>query len=202
MVRCALFSMFLMLAVDYQPCIGFVPSSSSRCNFVKLGTFCVDRNGDDGLLLGEYKYEEYLPSKISMSVTGRQQIVQIPHLTPREKLILARGDRVQKQDRNGCRGSGLVVVDVRASAEEVFETLTRFSMYQDMIPTVRSSNIISEAYSFDPEDSVNTVAEFTLSRFQLKVNVIQKVYREQKTIKFNLDNSRWKYSLPLLMFAR
>lgn len=33
-------------------------------------------------------------------------------------------------------------------------------------------------------------AEFSLSKFNLKVNVIQAVFREQRVIKFSLDNSR------------
>lgn len=98
-------------------------------------------------------------------------------------MALAAGDRIQKQERDGCNGRGLVVVDIPAPADVVFDTLTRFSMYQDMIPTVRASSIISN-------DSVNTVAEFTLSRFMLRVNVIHKVYREDRVVKFNLDDSR------------
>ena len=113
------------------------------------------------------------------------KIVKIPYLTPREKINLARGERVQKQERNGVKGSGLVVVDVEAPTDEVFDALTRFSVYQDMIPTVRSSKIISETDCGSGEEkSVNTVAEFTLSRFKLKVNVIHMAYRKQRVIKF------------------
>ena len=54
------------------------------------------------------------------------QVIKIPYLTPREKMSLARGERVQKQERNGVRGSGLVVLDVEAPIDEVFDTLTNF----------------------------------------------------------------------------
>jgi ribosome-associated toxin RatA of RatAB toxin-antitoxin module len=109
--------------------------------------------------------------------------ISLPYLTPRDKMSLASGERVQRQDRNGCRGSGLVVVDIPSSADLVFDTLTRFGMYQDMIPTVRSSKILAN-------DGINTVAEFTLSRFLLRVNVNHKVLKEQKIIRFNIDQSR------------
>ena len=114
---------------------------------------------------------------MSLVEPARDQVIKIPYLTPREKMSLARGERVQKQERNGVRGSGLVVLDVEAPIDEVFDTLTKFSMYQDMIPTVRSSNILSETTSNGEDNNVNTVAEFTLSRFKLKVNVVHRVYR-------------------------
>jgi hypothetical protein len=110
---------------------------------------------------------------------------KVPYLTPREKMTLAAGERVQKQDRKANCGSGLVVVDIPANADLVFETLTRFSMYQDMIPTVRSSRILSTS-----SNGVHTVAEFTLSRFLLRVNVEHQLWREQRTIMFRLDKSR------------
>ena len=90
---------------------------------------------------------------------------------------------MQKQARHGTRGEGLVVVDIAAPADLVFDTLTRFSAYQEMIPTVRASNIIST-------NGPLTVCEFTLSRFMLRVNVVHKVYRESRTVKFSLDSSR------------
>ena len=127
---------------------------------------------------------------MSLVEPARDQVIKIPYLTPREKMSLARGERVQKQERNGVRGSGLVVLDVEAPVDEVFDTLTKFSMYQEMIPTVRSSNILSETTSNGEDNNVNTVAEFTLSRFKLKVNVVHRVYRKQRTVRFSLDNSR------------
>lgn len=96
---------------------------------------------------------------------------------------LAAGENVQRQDRDGSRGKGIVVVDVFAPADTVFDTLCQFSMYEDMIPTVRSSSVISR-------DGLNTAAAFTLSRFQLRVNVVHRVFKEQRIVKFRLDDDR------------
>ena len=52
-----------------------------------------------------------------------------------------------------------------------------------MIPTVRGANIYSSTQD-------TTVAEFSLSRFRLKINVVNKVYSEKKLIRFSLDPSR------------
>ena len=140
-------------------------------------------------------HSRHLPLHVDMAMTvgpaqGQVQSMEpiafkVPYLTPREKMTLAIGERVQKQDRKANCGSGLVVVDIPADADLVFETLTRFSMYQDMIPTVRSSRILSTT-----SNGVHTVAEFTLSRFLLRVNVEHQLLREQRTIMFRLDKSR------------
>lgn len=141
-------------------------------------------------------HNQLLPLHVDMAMTvpgpaqGKVQSMEpiafkVPYLTPREKMTLATGERVQKQDRKANCGSGLVVVDIPADADLVFETLTRFSMYQDMIPTVRSSRILSTT-----SNGVHTVAEFTLSRFLLRVNVEHQLWRDQRTIMFRLDKSR------------
>lgn len=109
--------------------------------------------------------------------------VSLPFLSPRDKMSLAAGENVQRQDRDGSRGKGIVVVDVFAPADTVFDTLCQFSMYEDMIPTVRSSSVISR-------DGLNTAAAFTLSRFQLRVNVVHRVFKEQRIVKFRLDDDR------------
>ena len=84
---------------------------------------------------------------------------------------------------NGSRGKGSVVVDIHSSPDVVFETLTRFAMYQEMIPIVRSSKIISSS-------GPNTVAEFVLSQFSLRVNVKHTVVKHQRLVNFTLDSNR------------
>lgn len=106
--------------------------------------------------------------------------ILLPYLTLQDKLILASGEIIKKQERNGSKGLGLFVVDIRCSPDLVFDTLTQFSMYQNMIPIVRSSKIISS-------DDVSTFTEFTLSKFSLRLNVKHTVLKDQKLIKFSLD---------------
>jgi hypothetical protein len=55
-------------------------------------------------------------------------------------------------------------------------------MYQDMIPIVRSSKIVSI-------DNINTVVEFKLSKILLSLNVKHTIFKNQKLIKFTLDQN-------------
>lgn len=112
--------------------------------------------------------------------------IPLPYLSPGDKIKLAAGERVQKQSRDGGTGEGLVVTDVYAPPDMVFDALTQFDLYQDMIPTVRSSYVLAS-------DDVNTRAEFILSRFKLKVNVVHRVYRDQRIVTFNLDRNRQNF---------
>lgn len=106
--------------------------------------------------------------------------ILLPYLTSQDKLFLSSGEMIKKQERNESKGLGLVVLDIKCSSDIVFDTLTQFSMYQDMIPIVRSSKIISN-------DDVNTVVEFKLSNFLLRLNVKHTIFKDQKLIKFTLD---------------
>lgn len=107
----------------------------------------------------------------------------LPDLNGRDKMRLASGEMIEKQERNGTRGSGFVVVDIQSSPDVVFDTLSRFEMYQEMIPIVRSSTIICR-------EGDDTIAEFTLSRFLLRVNVKHTVVRDERLITFTLDPDR------------
>jgi hypothetical protein len=106
--------------------------------------------------------------------------ILLPYLTPQDKIVLDSGEMIKKQERNGSKGLGLVVLDIKCSPDIVFDTLTQFSMYQDMIPIVRSSKIVSI-------DNINTVVEFKLSKILLSLNVKHTIFKNQKLIKFTLD---------------
>jgi len=107
----------------------------------------------------------------------------LPYLTAQDKMILAAGGMIQKQYRDGYRGSGSVVVDIKCSPNVVFDTLTQIAMYQDMIPIVKSSKIINS-------DGVSTVAEFALSKFLLRANVKHTVLLDQRLLKFSLSENQ------------
>ena len=128
-------------------------------------------------------------SFVSASVTGKiggeneRTSIIIPELSVEDKEVLLRGDRVQKQERSGSCGEGLVVVDVKSSPDVVFNQLTRFNAYRSMIPTVRKVDVLS----ITPRV---TEAEFRLSKFMLKVNVLHTVNTEDRTIQFRLNPNR------------
>jgi hypothetical protein len=51
---------------------------------------------------------------------------KLPVLSKKDKMLLELGERVQMQYREGRIGRGMVVVDVAAPMEEVYETLSLF----------------------------------------------------------------------------
>lgn len=132
-----------------------------------------------------------IKKNLSLYETNRSDIrtnepvtdILLPYLNAQDKVVLASGKMIEKQERNGSRGKGSVVVDIHSSPDVVFETLTRFAMYQEMIPIVRSSKIISSS-------GPNTVAEFVLSQFSLRVNVKHTVVKHQRLVNFTLDSNR------------
>jgi ribosome-associated toxin RatA of RatAB toxin-antitoxin module len=110
-------------------------------------------------------------------------LTNLPDLNAQDKMILAAGGMIQKQYRDGYRGSGYVVVDIKCSPNVVFDTLTQIAMYENMIPIVKSSKIISS-------DGISTVAEFALSKFLLRANVKHTVLLDQRLLNFSLDENQ------------
>jgi hypothetical protein len=107
----------------------------------------------------------------------------LPYLNAQDKLILAAGGMIQKQHRDGHRGSGSVVVDIKCPPDIVFAALTQIAMYEYMIPIVKSCNILSS-------DGIDTLAEFTLTRILLRATVKHTVLQNQRILKFMLDKSQ------------
>ena len=60
---------------------------------------------------------------------SNSRALNLPHLTRRDKQMLADGERIQIQYREGRSGRGLVVLDVPASPDTVFRTLSLFERY-------------------------------------------------------------------------
>jgi ribosome-associated toxin RatA of RatAB toxin-antitoxin module len=109
--------------------------------------------------------------------------ISLPYLNSQDKMVLATGEMIKKQERNKYRGTGLVVIDINSCPDVVFDTLTQFNRYQEIIPVVRSSKILSS-------DNVNVVTEFTLSKFLLRFNIKHTVVKDQRLVRFSLDSKR------------
>lgn len=109
--------------------------------------------------------------------------LDLPSLSSSEEQQLLNGERIQKQARNGNSGYGVVVVDVKASLTDVFTALAAYNQYDGMIPTVRRVHIYSN-------DGTKSAAEFTLSKFRLKINVVNTILPDRQTIRFSLDPYR------------
>jgi ribosome-associated toxin RatA of RatAB toxin-antitoxin module len=123
------------------------------------------------------------PEKMEEVTLRSGRVLKLPVLSGRDKLVLKTGKRVQMQERSGNAGSGFVVLDVFAHPDVVYETLSQFKSYPSLIPTVRSAYIYGS-------NSDGTRAEFSLSRFKLRVNVVHNVNRDDGTIDFSLDRGR------------
>eukprot|EP01038_Epipyxis_sp_PR26KG_P015784 gene15784-21376_t len=110
------------------------------------------------------------------------EYIKVPTLSKFELLQLSRGQGIQRQLREGRSGTGLIVLEVNASADKVFQTLTRFRDYKELISTVKSARVISTT-------SDRTVSEYYLSKFMLRVIVEQTVIADQRIIKFGLSKN-------------
>ena len=130
------------------------------------------------------EYSEVLSSPRLHDINSKS--LNLPHLTRQDKLELAAGERIQLQYREGRSGRGLVVLDVPAAPETVFNTLSLFDRYESLIPTVRSVNM----YNSEDDDALVSHAEFSLSKFRLKVNVVHTICPEDQIIRFTLDRNR------------
>jgi hypothetical protein len=127
----------------------------------------------------------FLPSSQELTEYPEEPLVltNLPYLNAQDKMILAAGGMIQKQQRDGYRGSGSVVLDIKCSPNVVFDTLTQIAMYENMIPIVKSSKIISS-------DGISTLAEFALTKFLLRANVKHTVIPNERIVKFILDETQ------------
>lgn len=107
-----------------------------------------------------------------------QNLPNLPALTPTDYLRLSRGERVQKQSREGRAGHGIVVLDVPAYVDAVFATLQQFERYSELIPTIRAAKV--------NRLDQGAKAEYALSKFMLRVCVEHSVHPEQVSESFQI----------------
>jgi ribosome-associated toxin RatA of RatAB toxin-antitoxin module len=72
---------------------------------------------------------------------------------------------IEKQQRHGRSGYGSVIVDLAASPLQVYDVLSDIESYHRLIRTIKSVHV------YNTLDNTKS-AEFCLSRFLLKINVI------------------------------
>jgi hypothetical protein len=77
----------------------------------------------------DYVRRKYAEPPPRPPVSSSKALLNLPHLTRRDKQMLANGERIQIQYRDGRSGRGFVVLDVPASPDTVFRTLTLFDRY-------------------------------------------------------------------------
>ena len=108
------------------------------------------------------------PSQSAARPSPVPRPANLPGLSKEDLILLRAGQRVQHQIRNGCMGSGYVVVDVLADSKTVWETLLNFERYAEMIPTIRKVRITGRPWKN------LTKGLFTLSKFRFRLSVVHK----------------------------
>jgi hypothetical protein len=171
---------FLALLLHYIGTDAFL-SGGKLSKTYNAGSILDRRCNHLPVAVGHNNFNENWPASIQGSSCRND--LQLPELTPRELIELARGERIQKQSRTGRSGYGLVVVDVPAEESVVFNTLCDFDRYAELISTIRAGRISRQS------DKI-VRAEYFLSKFMLKVNILHTVIPEQHLIRFQLDPSR------------
>jgi len=123
---------FVSTRIRTRPNEGAVLSQPMKTGFI-LPVVTVSRD------YGHSEVTNYVQEKDDEDILG----FELPVLTYGEKKLLLAGERIQKQERNGASGQGLVVLDVEAEPDEIFKELLKFEKYGEMIPTVRKSSVLS-----------------------------------------------------------
>jgi len=108
-------------------------------------------------------------------------------LTDSDLEQLQSGLPVQKQQRDGPTGSGLVVVEVDVPPSAVLECLESFEHYQEMIPVVRQVELVSRTPV--KQDVTLARVNYRISKFWLNLSVAHRMDRTEGTIEFDLDES-------------
>ncbi|TFJ85678.1 hypothetical protein NSK_003186 [Nannochloropsis salina CCMP1776] len=132
------------------------------------------------------------PSQAAARRRALPKPANLPGLSKEDLILLRAGQRVQHQIRNGCVGSGYVVVDVLADSATVWNTLLGFERYADMIPTIRKVKITSRWPAL-------TKGLFTLSKFRFRLSVVHKHAPEENRLNFYLDPDCQQYRSILEM---
>ena len=99
---------------------------------------------EDGKVVDSLQQQQSVTTTSAENININEKIgIVLPTLTLDELQALHKGERIQKQERTGAKGNGLVVVDVLAPPSKVFRDLVQFERYTEMIPTVRSAEILT-----------------------------------------------------------
>lgn len=108
---------------------------------------------------------------------------KLPSLKEEDIIALSKGERVQRQTRNGRVGTGMVVVDVDADVATVFAVLTDIDKYTERIPTVRA------AVTYHRSDKL-LKTQFQISKFRLQINTELRCARAANMLEFKMDPER------------
>eukprot|EP00401_Gymnodinium_catenatum_P067013 CAMPEP_0117468662 /NCGR_PEP_ID=MMETSP0784-20121206/6293_1 /TAXON_ID=39447 /ORGANISM="" /LENGTH=344 /DNA_ID=CAMNT_0005262681 /DNA_START=64 /DNA_END=1098 /DNA_ORIENTATION=- len=127
------------------------------------------------------------PWSESVASSQARRLPPSPPLSAREFRQLDLGLTIQKQDRQGSRGSGLVVMDVNAPPSLVLGCLESFDQYPHMIKSVRRA--VVRARDQGAGGTTRTIVDYTVSKFSLGISVVHTFDKSAGRINFELDPS-------------
>lgn len=133
------------------------------------------------------------PSQPAARPVPMPRPANLPGLSKEDLILLRAGQRVQHQIRNGCQGSGYVVVDVLADSKTVWDTLLDLERYAEMIPTIRRVRITGRPWKG------LTKGLFTLSKFRFRLGVVHEHKADENRLDFFLDPDSMQYRSILEM---
>lgn len=145
-----------------------------------------------GLLLGRgfggasVAEKEEEPANSIADLADLYQKWGLHSLTDDDHEQLRSGTPVQKQERDGATGSGLVIFEVDAPPSFVLECLESFESYPEMIPVVRRAELLSRTST--PE-GVLARLNYKISKFWISLTAVHRVDRASGVVRFDLDES-------------
>eukprot|EP00929_Paragymnodinium_shiwhaense_P076235 TRINITY_DN3915_c0_g1_i1.p1 TRINITY_DN3915_c0_g1~~TRINITY_DN3915_c0_g1_i1.p1 ORF type:complete len:324 (-),score=74.85 TRINITY_DN3915_c0_g1_i1:374-1345(-) len=143
------------------------------------------------------------PLRSALRISANQAVDQaesrprLPTLSSEDLRNLKFSLPVQRQDRSGAQGTGLVVVDVDAPVEVVLECLGNFEAYPEMCRSVRQATVKSREDSTDGCFS-KVAVDYTVSRFRLGVSLVHTVDKATGTVRIDLNPDARKLVLERL----
>jgi len=112
-------------------------------------------------------------------------------LTAEDRIQLERGLPVQKQQRHGGQGTGLVVFEVNAPPSVVLNSLSKFEDYTKMIPVVRQAAVQTQQTLVD--GSIMARVSYKISKFWLGLTASHVLNTAAGTGCFDLDQNSSRF---------
>ena len=125
---------------------------------------------------------------------SREQIPALPILDASEELLVKRGICLRWQQPPDVRnpvGRGFAVQELRADADKVWNSVSAFERYAELISTVRSATAYAAAQTDLDEPPDACRYSFLVSRIRLVLNVRLTVNEAQRYASWRLDQPSW-----------
>ncbi len=134
---------------------------------------------------------------VTSAIEGGMEVPSLPHLTEDEDQKVRSGERLRWQQPPGAGGigSGFAVCELRADADDVWDAVSAFDRYNELISTVRTAELYEESEDQPPSPGTSVCRySFLVSRIRLKLDVRFTVDDAQRFAMWQLDRQSWVLS--------